>query len=115
MKMKKLCCLLFFFIFKFTSYAQIIIEWQNTIGGSNMDFLYSIQQTTDGGYILGGYSSSNISGDKTENSHGGHDYWIVKIDAVGNIQWQKTIGGSDTDYLRSLQQTTDGGYILVLS
>jgi len=88
------------------------IQWQNTIGGSNEDRLLTIQQTTDGGYILGGYSLSNISGDKTENSNGGADYWIVKTDAIGNIQWQNTIGGSSTDELRSIQQTTDGGYIL---
>ena len=54
--------------------AQPTIQWQNTIGGSDWDYLYSIQQTSDGGYVLGGYSSSNISGDKTENSQGLYDY-----------------------------------------
>jgi Secretion system C-terminal sorting domain len=88
------------------------IEWQNTIGGSFSDFLNSIQQTADGGYILGGTSSSNISGDKTESSMGSGDYWVVKIDSVGNIQWQNTIGGSSSDVLKSIQQTSDGGYIL---
>jgi hypothetical protein len=87
------------------------IEWQNTIGGSGDDQLYSIQQTTDGGYILGGYSSSDISGDKTENTMSG-DYWIVKTDAVGNIIWQETIGGDVIDHLISIEQTSDGGYIL---
>ena len=84
------------------------IEWQNTIGGNSNDILYSIQQTVDGGYILGGYSVSNISGDKTESSHGGYDYWIVKTDATGNIQWQNTIGGISNDELYSIQQTADG-------
>ena len=88
------------------------IEWQNNIGGSNYDTFYSIEQTSDGGYILVGYSDSNISGDKTENSNGYYDYWIIKTDATGNIQWQNTIGGSDYDRLHSIQQTTDGGYIL---
>ncbi len=89
------------------------IQWQNTIGGSAEDRLYSIQQTTDGGYILGGSSDSNISGDKMENCIGGYiDYWIVKIDSFGAIQWQNTIGGNNYDYLYSIQQTTDGGYIL---
>ncbi|MBL7914796.1 MAG: T9SS type A sorting domain-containing protein [Bacteroidia bacterium] len=88
------------------------IEWQNTIGGNSFDYLRSIKQTTDGGYILGGYSVSNISGDKTESSNGYHDYWIVKIDSLGSIQWQNTIGGSSSDLLYSLQQTADGGYIL---
>ncbi len=88
------------------------IQWQNTIGGSSLDYLHSIQQTADGGYILGGYSYSNISGDKTENNNGDYDYWVVKTDASGNIQWQNTIGGGDRDHLRSIQQTADGGYIL---
>src|SRR5258705_240318 len=88
------------------------IEWQNTIGCSDGDFLYSIQQTSDGGYILGGYSESGISGDKTEASQGSTDYWVVKLDSTGAIEWQNTIGGSDGDYLYSIQQTSDGGYIL---
>ncbi len=88
------------------------IQWQNNIGGSDDDHLYSMQQTADGGYILGGHSRSNISGDKTENCIGYWDYWIVKTDSVGNIQWQNTIGGNDWDVLNSIQQTTDGGYIL---
>ena len=68
------------------------IQWQNTIGGNSDDYLTSIQQTTDGGYILGGWSNSNISGDKTENSQGDYDYWVLKLDPTGNIQWQNTIG-----------------------
>jgi hypothetical protein len=88
------------------------IQWQNTIGGSGGDYLYELQQTLDGGYILGGNSSSNISGDKSENSHGMHDYWVLKVDSTGSIQWQNTIGGSWEDQLNSLVQTLDGGYIL---
>jgi Secretion system C-terminal sorting domain len=88
------------------------IQWQNTIGGNSWDDLYSLQQTNDGGYILGGYSQSNISGDKTENRIGDDDYWIVKTDSLGNIQWQSTIGGGLSDILTSIEQTTDDGYIL---
>jgi hypothetical protein len=88
------------------------VQWDNTIGGKKEDELYSIQQTTDGGYILGGYSTSNISGDKTENCIGSYDYWIVKVDSQGVIQWQNTIGGSNGDVVSSIDQTTDGGYIL---
>src|SRR6185436_104985 len=88
------------------------IQWQNTIGGSDADLLISIEQTNDGGYILGGWSKSNISGDKTENTNGIEDYWIVKTDASGNIQWQNTIGGNNYDELCSIRQTIDGGYIL---
>jgi len=107
--MRVLILLLLFFTT--TTLAQEI-EWQNTIGGNYYDQLNSIQQTSDGGYILGGWSDSNISGDKTEDSQGNYDYWVVKLDAAGNIQWQNTIGGNSVDYLTSIQQTTDGGYIL---
>ncbi|HQW50343.1 MAG: hypothetical protein ACO1G4_02910, partial [Bacteroidota bacterium] len=99
-----------FWVVKLDSIGNI--QWQNTIGGDSTDNLYSLQQTTDGGYILGGFSISSISGDKTEYSIGGSDYWVVKLDASGNIQWQNTIGGYENDNLYSLQQTTDGGYIL---
>ncbi len=66
----------------------------------------------DGGYILGGYSASKISGDKTENTRGREDYWIIKTDANGVKQWDKTLGGNGYDQLNLLQQTADGGYIL---
>lgn len=88
------------------------IEWDKTIGGSEGDGINCVEQTTDGGYILGGYSFSDISGEKTQNSRGAEDYWIVKLDKTGNIEWDKTIGGNDHDMLYVLQQTNDGGYIL---
>jgi hypothetical protein len=56
-----------------------VIQWQNTIGGSEYDDLRSVVRTTDGGYLLGGFSDSNISGDKTEICNGLYDFWIVKI------------------------------------
>lgn len=87
------------------------IEWQNTIGGDNDDRLFATHQTTDGGYICAGNSMSNASGDKSENNIGFMDYWVVKLDASGNIQWENTIGGDDDERLYSIQQTTDGGYI----
>ncbi len=53
-----------------------------------------------------------ILGDKTEASLGTYDYWVVKLDNTGAIEWQNTIGGSNYDYLLSIQQTSDGWYIL---
>lgn len=87
-------------------------EWDRTIGGDKDDRLVAVQQTTDGGYILGGTSWSDISGDKTENTNGENDYWLVKLDADGNKVWDLTIGGDGRDFLSFLQQTRDGGYIL---
>lgn len=103
-----------------------VIQWQSTIGGSADDRLYSMSQSNDNGYILGGWSDSGLSGDKTDTSRGLSDYWIVKIDSLGNIQWQKTIGGSgkevratslntvNTDSFggMAIYQTNDDGYIL---
>lgn len=90
-------------------------QWDATLGGVFNESLSAIQQTADGGYILGGSSDSPAGDDKSEDTRGetGHkDYWIVRIDSVGNKMWDKTIGGDDEDILTSLQQTTDGGYLL---
>ncbi len=89
------------------------ILWQRTIGGSDWDEPNFIIPTTDQGFFIGGSSKSNISGEKTENSRGGYDYWVLKFDASGNIEWQKTIGGDQDDRLNEAKQTPDGGYILV--
>ena len=88
------------------------IEWDKTMGGVWRDWLTCLQQTNDGGYILGGYSESDSGYEKTQNSRGYGDYWIVKVDNAGKIQWDKTIGGDDEDDLYSLEQTSDGGYVL---
>ncbi|MBB6612665.1 T9SS type A sorting domain-containing protein [Pontibacter sp. Tf4] len=93
------------------AFAQQIL-WDRTYGGSSTDLLYSANPTSDGGYIVGGSTGSGISGDKTAPSRGGTDYWIVKLDAAGNKEWDKAFGGLDADYFTSVQQTTDGGYIV---
>ncbi|WP_157580471.1 Ig-like domain-containing protein [Segetibacter koreensis] len=87
-------------------------EWDKTYGGDNYDFLYSIANTADSGYLLGGYSLSGKSGDKSTESKGGYDYWIVKIDKNGNKEWDKSYGGADYDLLYNLVATPDGGFLL---
>jgi hypothetical protein len=68
---------------------------------------------TDGGYILGGWSESGISGNKTQSNWANSpDYWILKIDSLGNKLWDKDFGGINYETLASLEQTLDGGYIL---
>ena len=70
--------------------------------------------TSDGGYLLVGYSYSGAGGDKSQNSQGGNDYWAVKIDGNGNKVWDKTFGGTSNDYAQSVVSTSDdGGYLLV--
>ena len=88
------------------------IQWQKTIGSSGYDFLNSIGQTSDGGYIVGGYSDGFISGYKTEDNLGGDDYWIVKLNALGNVEWENTVGGGNFDRFYSVEETPDGGFIL---
>jgi len=87
-------------------------EWDRRFGGAQNDELWSVLQTADGGYLLGGTSFSGIGGDKTQAGQGNFDYWVVKLDAQGNKQWDRAYGGSEGEILRSLQQTSDGGYIL---
>lgn len=88
------------------------VEWQKTLGGKYMDELKAIEQTTDGGFIVGGYSNSPVSGDKTAPSYGLGDYWLVKLDEDGVEEWQRTLGGEKDDNLFALHQTQDGGYIV---
>ncbi|QRR01300.1 T9SS type A sorting domain-containing protein [Dyadobacter sandarakinus] len=87
-------------------------QWDKVIGGPGTETAAAIRQTMDGGYIVGGTSSSPIGGDKSEKSKGGTDYWIVKLDQTGNLLWDKTIGGNSSDGLVDLRQTPDGGYVL---
>jgi len=87
-----------------------IIEWQKPLGGSGYDVARSIIQTADGGYLMGGTTDSN-DGDVSGN-HGELDFWLVKLDQVGEIEWQKTLGGSSSDIITSIGQTSEGGYIV---
>lgn len=88
------------------------IEWQRSFGGDNSDMLTALQQTSDAGYILGGWTTSGISGTKTNTPFGGYDWWVIRLDANGNEIWQRAYGGTEDDYLYCLQQTPDGGFIL---
>jgi uncharacterized delta-60 repeat protein len=80
------------------------LQWTKTYGGAGDDEAESVQQTTDGGYIVAGYTDSFAAG--------WHDFWLVKTDDSGNQQWNKTYGGTDDDRAYSVQQTSDGGYIV---
>ncbi|MDF9796528.1 hypothetical protein OKW21_001791 [Catalinimonas alkaloidigena] len=86
--------------------------WTKIFLGNGDSNLGNIIVTSDGCFLLGGYSNSNASGDKSEDSKGGYDYWLIKIDAEGNVLWDKTIGGSGDDELHSILPTPDGGYLL---
>ncbi|HYV93035.1 MAG TPA: T9SS type A sorting domain-containing protein [Chitinophagales bacterium] len=143
--------------------------WSKTYGGSNTEYFNGVRQTSDGGYIFGGYGSSadgdflnnhggndfevvkidangnkvfatalggpgdeaayminttsdggsiiagesNANGGEVTGNHGGYDYWVVKLDGSGNINWAKSYGGSGNDIPLRAEQTSDGGYIVV--
>ena len=78
--------------------------WNQAYGGVNFDRGYSVVQTVDGGYIVAGETSSFGAGDS--------DVWLVKTDSIGNMVWNKTYGGANPDWARSVVQTSDGGYAI---
>jgi len=83
-----------------------------TYGGLYIDELRSIATTRDGGYIVGGYSNSPASETKTNDNIGIGDYWILKLNNKGEIEWQRTIGGNQDDQLYVVKQTFDNGFIV---
>jgi uncharacterized delta-60 repeat protein len=91
-----------FLIIKLDSSGNI--QWSRAIGGTNNDVAFSIQQTSDGGYIVAGHAFGFGAG--------GYDSLIIKLDSSGNIQWSRAIGGTNNDETLSIQQTSDGGYIV---
>jgi uncharacterized repeat protein (TIGR01451 family) len=87
------------------------------LGGDLWDEMAKMIKTTDGGVLAAGTSESDISGSKSQNNRGfgevpNPDYWVVKTDGRGNKIWDKTFGSTDAEYLISVANTTDGGYLL---
>ena len=91
-----------FYLLKTNSLGDTL--WTRTYGGGGSDVGLSVRQTTDGGYILGGYTNSYGAGQS--------DFWLVKTDENGDSLWTRTYGGGNNDDANSVQQTADGGYIL---
>lgn len=88
------------------------LEWQKSFGGSGADFLMSIRSTADGGYILAGHSDSGQDGDKKDSGYGNTDFWIIKLNATGAEEWQKTLGGSGRDVVKAIIEVPGGGYLV---
>ncbi len=89
------------------------IEWQQRYGGNKADRIWVSKQTRDGGFIIGGESLSDVSGNKTEPSRGNWDFWMIKVNKNGILEWDKTIGGDGHDAIRGdIIETQDGGFLL---
>ncbi len=91
-----------FWVLKLYPYGGV--QWQRTYGGTNRDEASSVQQTTDNGYIVAGYTTSF--------GVGGYDIWVIKLNSTGGKVWWKSYGGSQDDKAFSVQQTNDGGYVV---
>lgn len=91
-------------------YAQPAVQWQHCYGGGNLDLGRCVCMTRDGGYIMAGESNST-NGQVTGN-HANIDVWIAKTDSLGNLQWQKSYGGTGNDYGLGVIAATGGGYFI---
>jgi uncharacterized delta-60 repeat protein len=80
------------------------VEWEKVYGGTEFDGAAAVRQLEDGGYIIAGGTSSFGAGSG--------DYWLLKLDGSGNVVWEKTYGGTEYDYVISLDQTSDKGYVV---
>jgi len=100
--MKKISLLLVFI--STILHGQVDTLWTNTFGGSDEDYGHAVQQTDDGGYIITGYTRSFGAGSA--------DIYLIKTDSNGDTLWTKTFGDSLIDSGKSVQQTSDGGYII---
>jgi len=81
------------------------LQWDKTFGGKNGDIGYAVKQTQDNGFILTGYTWTE--------SEGKSDLWLIKTDSLGNEEWNTTIGGNESDIGYDVEQTADGGFIIV--
>ena len=91
--------------------ANFDLVWAKSYGGASYDRLFFVEETADGNFMVGATTKS-INGDVSE-SFGDYDYWVFKIDADGNLLWEKSFGGSLYDYLLHLRVTADGGCIVI--
>ncbi|MBL7725728.1 MAG: gliding motility-associated C-terminal domain-containing protein [Chitinophagaceae bacterium] len=106
-----LSVILFLLCIESTAQAPPVIQWQNCIGGSGLENPMVIIGTSDGGYIIGGTTTSN-DGDITGHIDSS-DLLIIKINNNGIIDWQRCYGGGGNEYASDMLQTPDGGYIII--
>lgn len=89
------------------------VQWVQRYGGSSVDIPFSIKFTSDGGTILAGYTDSKDGGIQPQPSREYWDLWVLKLDACGTVQWEKSLGGTGYESARDVEQTADGGFIIL--
>lgn len=97
-------------VFAVPCMAQPSIDWERNLGGSSIDIPWGLDRTADGGVVVVGETEST-NGDVL-GSHGTVDVWVVKLDANGEVEWQRCSGGSAEDKGQHIRQTVDDGYIM---
>lgn len=90
--------------------ASANLQWRGYYGGSSNDRAQAVVQADDGGYVMAGSTESNDF--DIDNSRGSYDYWVVKVDALGNFKWQNSYGGSGIERAQDIAKTADGGYVI---
>ncbi len=101
-----------FWLVKVKENNPLTSEWDLRYGGLGNEGFTTVIKTIDGGLLAGGYSHSDISGDKSQTSQGKNDYWVIKSDKNGIKLWDYRYGGTHDDYLNRIISTNDGGYLL---
>ena len=99
-------------VIKYSSEGEV--EWAKVIGGKNIDYIRTVSETTDGGYIVGGSfaDSINLGNGISFAGKGYSDGMVIKYSSKGEIEWAKAIGGDASDYIISIVECSDGGYIV---
>ena len=96
--------------FHFSIAAQVVTEWEKTMGGSDNDKASSIAQTMDGGYIVAG--SSKSTGGEITGNQGGFDFWVAKMAMNGQLDWEENFGGSGKDEAACVKECPDGSFVI---
>ncbi|MBL7827292.1 MAG: hypothetical protein JNJ57_11715, partial [Saprospiraceae bacterium] len=109
MKSGALGVLIFTLMFQ-NLHAQPTVQWQKTFGGESHDYGRKALLTTDGDYLIVGYTFSN--GGDVIGFHGISDFWVLRLSSSGELLWKKTYGGSDHDLPFDAVQTPDGGFVI---
>ena len=91
--------------------GQGILDWRKYFGGTNNDRAYGLTYGHDGGYVMAGFTESNDF--DISSSKGSYDFWVVKVDKNGTLEWENSFGGTGIDQAQDIVQTSNGGYVIV--